>query len=385
MENKLASMNMKSPSAGGGAGFPGSPTVNQYLAPESALDNSTAANKSRLRQNRISAPGTLQPSDSRWHQQLDQVIERGTSPGADSTASSRSRSPGTDPRPKSADFAGASNQPDAPGSFIRSPRQSDIAASPLNSPLVNGNWASMTNTPLIPMFTDPGDKFGNALSLANWQLAAAANSNNVSRVALEDARQIRRPNASSARNVSGQYNDDGELVNAATSQPGKPMSPLGNGGFGGQTWARSPVPGADFGLGMGLPSDPNALAGLGMSLANLNLGMGGSMMNANAAQMLALAQAQQLSASTYTAGYGGTNLHLPRGQRPAASAGRRSPMLGGNKSNSPVPGAGAGGGGAGGGAGVAGPDDVDVKVLEDVSQWLRILRLHVCSSRTNKN
>jgi hypothetical protein len=50
---------------------------------------------------------------------------------------------------------------------------------------------------------------------------------------------------------------------------------------------------------------------------------------------------------------------------------------------SPSPGAGnvasvtGGGGGAGSGAGVAGPDDVDERVLKDVPGWLRVLRLHV--------
>lgn len=50
-------------------------------------------------------------------------------------------------------------------------------------------------------------------------------------------------------------------------------------------------------------------------------------------------------------------------------------MLG--KSHSPTPDRGTTGGGAGGGAGVAGPDDVDMRIVEDIASWLRVLRLHV--------
>ncbi len=343
MESKLAGMGMKSPSAGGGSGFLGSPTVNQYLAPESADQT-----KSRLRQNRISAPGTLQPGD-RWQGQLDQVIERGNSPGVDSNASSRSKSPGPDTRPKSTDFSGKI------GDSRRSPRTSGgvglgighpepTAPSPVTSPFLNnGSWASMVNTPLVPLFIDPNIDLG----LANLQLSA-------NRVALDDARKYRRQvSGGTPRNVSGQYNDNGDLVNDQAAQPGR-----------GQNWARSPVL-DQYGLGMG---DPSTLAGLGMNLFN-------PLANA---QMLALAQAQaqQLStaASFASAGYGGLN---PRGPaRPPGGAARRSPLLGG-KSHSPTPDRGVGGGGAGSGAGVAGPDDVDMKILEDTSSWLRVLRLHV--------
>lgn len=339
MESKLASMGLKSPSAGGGSGFPGSPTVNQYLAPESADQT-----KSRLRQNRISAPGTLQPTD-RWHGQLEQVIERGSSPGIDLNASSRGKSPGPDVRPKSIDFSGqvgdGRSSRHYSGVSLGIGHPEPIAPSPVASPFLNsGSWASMVNTPLAPMFTDPKVD----LSLANLQL-------NSNRVAFDDAKKYRRQASGIARNVSGQYNDDGDLVNSQTAQPGR-----------GQTWARSPVL-DQYGLGLG---DTSSLAGLGMNLIN-------PLANA---QMLALAQAQaqQLStvASFASAGYGGLNPRIPA--RPAAGSGRRSPSLA--KSHSPTPDRSAGGGGAGGGAGVAGPDDVDMRILEDVSNWLRVLRLH---------
>lgn len=252
--------------------------------------------RNKLKQNRISAPGTLVPHE-RWQGQLDQVAERGNSPDPDR------RSPTPEMRPKSHHYEA---QP--------SPR-------PTNSPMAS--WASMTNTPLVPSFTDPKlDQFAN-LSL-----------NNV------DGRFRRR-------NVSGHYNDDGEFVESG-QQPGR-ASP--------QPWPRSPVI-DQYGLGgLGIGADPH-LAGLGMS---------------GNAQLLALAQAQaqQLStaASFAQSGFGGRYDGLAR----------RSPML---KPTSPTPDRPAGGG-AGGGAGVAGPDDVDPKTISDVTNWLRVLRLHVSAKKVS--
>jgi hypothetical protein len=382
MEAKFNALNLKSPSAGGGSGFPGSPTVNQFLAPESAFDaNSAQANKNRSRQNRISAPGTLQPSD-RWQGHLDQVIERGTSPGAESTTSSRSRSPQPDIRPKSTDFSGKSDgrSPRVSGGFGLGLHQPvPEAASPMTSPFLNStSWASMVNTPLAPMFHDPkSENVASALHMANMTLA------NQGRVALEDPRKYRRSTTTGSaggRNVSGQYNDDGELVQPGAHQPGRATSPLApQAGFANQNWARSPVI-DQFGLGGlgigGVGNDPAALAGLGVGFGNLGLG---GMANASAAQMLALAQAQQtISNAGFGQGGFGAGQGSSYGNRSTPGrgpAGRRSPMLG--KSHSPTPDRQTGGGGAGGGAGVAGPDDVDMRILEDVNGWLRVLRLHV--------
>jgi hypothetical protein len=260
---------------------------------------------------------------------------------------------------------------------------------------------------MLPNFTDKSDALANQLNFANLSLASNTTGG---RVNVEDARKYRRSGAvgagagSGTRNVSGHYNDEGEYLNAG-QQPGRGnASPLVGSGFAQaqQQWPRSPVL-DQFGLGgLGIGADPNALAGLGMNLANLN-----PLLNPGAAQMLALAQAQQLStaASFAQAGFGGAGsaggggLGLPRGaggmggmggmgggRQGPASSGRRSPMLG--KSHSPTPdrggggagGAAGGGGGAGGGAGVAGPDDVDMRVLEDTTGWLRVLRLHVSAS-----
>ncbi|KAL1408849.1 Flap-structured DNA-binding and RNA-binding protein [Vanrija albida] len=394
MESKLAGMGLKSPSAGGGSGFTGSPTGNHYLDPQSAFDPN--ANKAKsLRTNRISAPGTLISTEARWSSQLDQVMERGPSPGLDE-ASVRSRSPQPDIRPKSTDFTGGSGHEPSGYSRSTTPRlsvgpgglglglPSGVEASPVNpsSPLVNsGNWASMVNTPLAPMFNDGGKENLNstALSLASLQLAAGAAAA-ANRVQLDDARKYRRaPSATSStgansRNVSGASyggDDDGRT------------SPFpGNGAFGG--WNAGSRSGGDFGsLGLG---DPAALASLSMNLANVNLG-GLNPLTPNAVQMLAMAQAQaqaaQLSQAAQAAQLGGygypgsSGLNAPRGGNRIPSSGRRSPLPGG-KAGSPGPQAAPqqGGGGAGGGAGVAGPDDVDPKVLEDVSTWLRVLRLH---------
>jgi hypothetical protein len=220
----------------------------------------------------------------------------------------------------------------------------------------------MVNTPLAPVFTDhhipSGNNLTSALNMANLQLAA-------SKVAFEDARKYRRPTGTTpttSRNVSGQSEDSYASQRAA--------SPLLN-QYG--QYPRSPIM-DQFGMGMG--GENAALAGLGMNFANLGI----NPMNANAAQMLAIAQAQQqinTSQALAAANYQNQQYNAPRGQRPSAP-GRRSPMP--NNRTSPVPRAApqaSGGGGAGDGAGVAGPDDVDPKVLEDVSGWLRVLRLHV--------
>ncbi|WWC58839.1 uncharacterized protein I303_101383 [Kwoniella dejecticola CBS 10117] len=394
MEQKLNAMNLKSPSAGGGSGFTGSPNPNQYLAPDDA-----AAQKAKAKQNRISAPGTLQPLD-RWQSGLDQVIERGSSPGLDSNGgSSRSKSPVPGARPKSTDFSGQANQPrrESGDNFNRSPRLSaggvglgigqpeglPHGQSPVTSPFLNnGSWASMVNTPMVPGFIDPKvDNLTQALNMANLGLA------NPNRIPLEDARKFRRPGAggTASRNVSGAYNDDGEMVNPRSAQPGSASgfnatSPL----MGGAGFVRSPV--LDQFSGLGLGADPNALAGLGMNFSNLG-GLGG----VTAAQLMAMQQLQT-AASFQQGGYGGSpnlgvgafggpqygNNRGGRNGNAGGPPGRKSPMLGGGNSakGSPAPGAAGGGGGAGGGAGVAGPDDVEMKILEDTPGWLRVLRLH---------
>lgn len=394
MESKLVGMGLKSP-APGSAAF-NSPGGNNYLAPESALESSAAKAKS-LRQNRISAPGTLTSTEARWSSQLDNVMERGPSPGLDD-ASVRSRSPQPDMRPKSTDFAGGVGHDSGHNSRGNTPRlsagpgslglgfPSEVPSPALSSANIgpSGSWASMVNTPLVPMFTDPNkDSNANTFSsLASLQQAAATAAAN--RIQLDDARKYRRPsNQSSApgsRNVSG-------MSSGSHDDEGR-NSPYSGSAFGWNAGSRS---GADF-TSLGL-SDPAALGALSMNLANLNLN--NPLASPNAMHMLALAQAQQVavaqaaqaSQAAQLGGYGlPSGLQAPRpGSR--APSGRRSPLPGQAKgSTSPNPSSAQGGGGAGGGAGVAGPDDVDMKILEDTSSWLRVLRLHKYTSnfeRTN--
>ncbi|ODN77999.1 hypothetical protein L202_05088 [Cryptococcus amylolentus CBS 6039] len=406
MESKLSSLNLKSPSAGGGSGFPGSPGAGQYLAPEDA--------KAKARQNRISAPGTLQPHD-RWQAgQLDQVMERGSSPGLESDVSgrSRSKSPTPEPRPKSTDFSGkpresleslASNRDRT--SYPRSPRASGAGAgvglgigeqSPMSSPFHNPSWASMVNTPMAGAFGE-GNKLGTPSSVADLSQAlnmATLQLQNPGYLPLEDPRKYRRPSGLSSgqtsRQVSSQYNDDGEVVHPRAPQPGQPQGLLPN-----QFGARSPLI-DQFGLnsaGLGMGADHIGLGGYG------GLGMGGigGLNAAQAAQMLAMqqqlaaaqAQAQGGPYSPFSASSPALSNNLNPGrhglaaQRPQGGQGRRSPNP--MKANSPAPGQQGGGGGAGGGAGVAGPEDVDERVLEDVAGWLRVLRLHKYTTTFEKS
>jgi hypothetical protein len=355
MESKLAGMGLKSPVSS----YVGAPGPNHYLAPDSALESSAQKARS-LRQNRISAPGTLTAStDTRWSNQLDQVIERGPSPGLDD-ASVRSRSPQPDMRPKSTDFAGGAHEPPHSSSRSATPRHSagpaafgsgfgvgpagsasalglghpSEAASPALSPHPSGSWASMTNTPLASAFSLASLGDNNTSHLAG--LAAAAN-------AAAANRDFRRPSAAS-RNVSGVSGFSDE----ARSPPALPAFPNPFG-------LPVPQPGAD----------------LAVLYSQLSLAATAQ------AQAQAAAQVQAAQAQLYG------NLLLPGNQsrQPSGrvpSSGRRSPLPG-QRVTSPNPAIAqqqGGGGGAGGGAGVAGPDDIDIKVLSDTSGWLRVLRLH---------
>lgn len=258
----------------------------------------------------------------------------------------------------------------------------------------------MVNTPLASQFNDGGKTdINSALSLASLQMAAGAAAA-ANRVQLDDARGYRRPSdshsrASQSRNVSGVSNYDDE---------GRGSPYLGGnlpGNFGWNSNGGSNRNAGDFG-GLGLGDPSAALAGLSMNLANVNLGglnaLGNNpLASPGAVQMLALAQAQAQAQAAQVAqaaqaaqaaqlgsyGYPGGTLNAPRANR-IPSAGRRSPMLGG-KAGSPGPTPQTAGGGAGSGAGVAGPDDVDPKVLDDVANWLRVLRLHKYTSNFERS
>jgi hypothetical protein len=172
------------------------PQVEQRLS-------SLAPDRNKLKQNRISAPGTLIPHE-RWQGQLDQVAERGASPDR--------RSPTPETRPKS--------------------QYDHVQYSP--RPLIP---TSMTNTPLVPSFTDPKlDQFAN-LSIGR------------------------------RRNVSGHYDDDGQFIESGQqpgrASPQWPRSPALEYGLGigdptlmGHHTAASFTHGGFGGLGRQKPSSP---------------------------------------------------------------------------------------------------------------------------------
>lgn len=414
----------------GGAGssasvnYPGSvqvPAINQFLAPESANDNNTTANggsasaqlaAQRVKnRNRISAPGTLLGAGASASNggggganagdaaryiggKLDDVIERGGSPfdepGAIGVAAARA-SPRPDGRPVTSDFSGYANNISVPlgaSAFPRSPRPDETTfasqtiglglPSPgldqLISPLLAGaNWASAVNTPQIPMFATHGRQpdataLNQALAsttmhlasvqneLANLQLGAGAGGR-PNPISLSDASQFRRPGAGGVRG-GNMYNDDGELI--GQGQPGAraQASPMLNAG----QWSRSPMlgGGSDFGLGLGMGQIGHDHNG------EFEEGTGARESCANR---------YPTQGSPYTPRHG-----LDRASS-RSDRNRRSPLL----RQSPSPGvppppaataAANAGGGAGAGAGVAGVDDVDERVLKDVSSWLRTLRLH---------
>jgi hypothetical protein len=368
---------------------------NQFLAPDAAVPSESfgspsaqlAAQRNRMKQNRISAPGTLQVSEAGRFLggQLNDVIERGNSPGMDSNAS---RSPllggmtgaGSDPRPKSTDFAGLANVPPGsrsprptvggggivglglPNTGLKSPRFEDQF-----SPMLQGNWASLMNTPMIPMF----DGNNAAQNLSQADLVAALGNFGISgqhggNVVLDDAAKFkRRPQNAMV------YNDDGEPIPQQHHQT-RLESPRTGTGFNQVNDWRTPlqqqgefgggVQGlAGLGLAGGMGLDAASLSGLGMGMG-MGSGMGIGMGMAN------ISPNPMLNSSGFTGSPG--NWSSIQRQRSQSDRPRKSPML----RQGEKPGT---GGGAGAGAGVAGENDVDERVLKDVAYWLRVLRLHV--------
>jgi hypothetical protein len=390
---------MRSPAIGA---FPTSPVVNQFLAPDGTSGEAIgspsaqlAAQRNRMKQNRISAPGTLQVSEAGRFLggQLNDVMERGGSPGIDSNVS---RSPalgagfggqanGAD-RPKSTDFSGMANvlpasrspRPNAggiqevvglglPNTGLKSPRFEDQF-----SPMLQGNWASLMNTPMMPMF---GDNNAHQMSgMSQAELATALGNLGLGvhggNVVLDDAAKFKRRPQNAVV-----YNDDGEPIQAGSNQPGKIESPRPGGNFNQAGSWRSPMTqqgefgGANQGLqglaGLGLGG---AMGGMGMdggNLAGLGMGMG---MGIGGMGMANISPNPMLNTNVF-AGAQGSWSSSGR-QRTQTDRPRKSPMLRqGEKATA--------GGGAGSGAGVAGENDVDERVLKDVAYWLRVLRLHV--------
>jgi hypothetical protein len=412
-----------------------------YLTPESALANEGLGGTNRKTSgstkanNRISAPGTLASANSlggsAWGNvgQLDQVLERGPSPSGESISSARSNGGS---RPKSMDFSGSNvNVPGSAGASVRSPRQStqhEQEASYPRSPGQGANWASMVNTPASPMFSNNG-------SSVQDQFSPSVNS--VPK--LSDAPKRR----SSARVSLGAdngalYNKDGELVIPGQSSIQQQQAKLGRGlqspgsvgggfqGAGNGAWARSPSLGndgnggfgnatANFGLGvggggslqnlgnynsngLGSPS-PNDLA-FQMSqlqlqqlqlqqlqqLQQLGVGNGGIGMGLPSMAGLGMGALGGMGGGSVSGSFGGLSggmgMSTPRSasMRSASGVSQRTPMMGGGRvSMGNKSAASPGGRRESSGVGAV-EEDTDIRVLEDIPQWLRTLRLHVSLS-----
>lgn len=441
MEAKLANLNLRSPnnrtsfggvppsatreSFGGANDHPSS-----YLTPASALANagdgpvapvprsvsgSSAASNNKA-SHRISAPGLLNSLSPSWAGagQLDQVLERGPSPSAESNTSAKSNS-ANDARPKSTDFAGLANGPPGSAAFARSPRASGANGNgagedvtfPLSPSGAGGNWASMVNTPAVPMF---------ATNHSTVQDHPAFSSLASSVPKLSDAPKRRVSGKVSLGGGNHLYNEDGDLVGQRQGQQpmGRGLQSPGSvgGGFqgaGAGAWSRSPALGSDLGGGgAGFPNN------FGLGVGGLGGGQFGglgspspsdiafqmSQLQLQQLQLQQLQQLQQLGVANNGIGMGmpmmaglGMGMSGPGGlgfgQAPRSAslrsqsgysasggpAGKRSPMMGmaGNVTKSPSPGRRESGNMPGSG----GPEEeTDLRTLEDIPQWLRTLRLH---------
>lgn len=399
MEAKLAGLRSPNASARQSFGTPNNrdsfsgDNGESYLYPDSANGRKSSGSKAS---NRTSAPGLLNAVTPSWGGNLDQVLERGPSPSAESNVSGRS---GNESRPKSTDFSGHANIAPGSASFPKSPqvpgsRADDLGSLPLSPNVTTGNWASMVNTPAVPMF-------------------GHVNTSNLSGINDHPAFSVPKLAEAPKRRTSG------KMGPAGLSSPGS----LG-GGFQGAsgTWSaqRSPAPGGNdqgfpnFGLGVGMGSAGGASAGFNgigsPSPSDLALQM--SQLQLQQLQIQQLQQLQQLGVAGAAGGLGmglpgmglgmGLGMGMPglpggpafngvlgggQGGSGASrnasgrslgsqASNRRSPMLGssGNGGKSPSP---AGRRESGPGAAAGADEEVDIRVLEDVSQWLRTLRLHV--------
>lgn len=465
MEAKLASLGLKSPSAAKSPASPSSRAYNRqseaYLSPNHASMSfspgagagsdaaaTLAAQRAKLKANRVSAPGTFTGdqrtfSGSSGAGGLDQVQEqRAASPSNNYDAS---RSPGLDGsgmRPKSIDAlskAGGGNS-SSTGGAPRSPRRSGPLDSEL-SPITNtGNWASMVNTPLTNLFDDNTTAKG-INGQANVNLDAAASQLASAAEAAGHAGNtgangiVLDPDVSKyQRRRSGQPGYDGSQqqhqqqqqssgggtslspnLAAAWGPPGssndflrQAMAPSPNSNSSGNNnsnngqFSNFPTMSPNSFAGLQSPSGGFG-NGLNMQMMNAMAAMGGlNMNNASAAQFLAMQQQilqnqQQIAAMAAAAqqqGGGGGNMgqygrdrsgrgqgglsppthlsHLSSGRRspaPGSRAPASSSLSGGSK--------GASSGPMGASAAASAEEEVpDLSVLNDVSAWLRHMRLH---------
>lgn len=408
MEAKLASLGLKSPTAAmnkpGGAGYRQSSEAAGFLSPNAAAlygggNNSNdaaavlAAQRAKFKANRISAPGTLAGEHSARNfsgGNLDQVQENRNieSPS------------GSSMRPKSTDGLSSA--------AVKSPRPSGPLDDQL-SPISNtGNWASMVNTPLVPMFGDDNANGGGAnvnMDAAAAQLAGVADASSRGILLDQDVSKYRRRGQVGPQ-TSQSHSSPMASPNIAASSPNLWHSTQND--FLRQAMATSPLPGSANSGTFNVPMSPNTLAGLqspsgglsnpvNMQMMNAMAAMGG-LGNMSAAQFLQMQQQilqnQQQIAAMAAGGYqqqhqGSMRNPVGSGRTPGSafqgltpnnglpmSAGRRSP----GSARTPLPRAGGPqsttGSVAGGAAGGQEEDVADLKLLQDIPAWLRVLRLH---------
>ncbi|PWN23395.1 hypothetical protein BCV69DRAFT_281007 [Microstroma glucosiphilum] len=403
MEAKLASLGLKSPGGLKSPASPGargfarqseaflSPQTAQMYSPGGEAAATLAAQRAKLKANRVSAPGTFTGDQRNFTGgNLDQVREqRGGSPNPlDDSGRNLPGSESSMGRPKSIDGLSQANN------AVSTPRR----AGPLDnelSPIPNsGNWSSMVNTPLNNLFDDNQTANINLDATSSQLASLAEQANATNRILLE------QDVAKYQRRKSGQPGYD--------QQQGSPN--LGSGGWGGSgtsndflRQAMAASPGAS-GYANFSNMSPNSFAGLqspsggfgngaNMQMMNAMATMGG-LNHANAAQFLAMQQQimhnqQQIAAMAQAAHQGGGS-HSSRSRGAGLGGlasganigigGRRSPAAGGGINNRAVAGgtssttsksaaSQSGGGG--------GEEEVpDMSLLSDIPAWLRHLRLH---------
>jgi hypothetical protein len=391
----MGNMSIKSP--GLKSNLPSSPTTRtftgsragisdsstNFLSPDSANQDAAATlaqQRAKLKASnaahRISAPVLVSGSGdnrSTWGpgSQLGQLVEQ-NAPAQEVVVNPASR-------PKSTEFSG-------------SPRPGDNGL----SPAVGDSWASMVHTPLIPMFQK--DKAGgdaNASKLNNdWSGAAPATSGVPRMGDPKIHRRTSKPNSDNGNGNGNQvYGDDGNLISQnqqGRSGPGGLRNASGGGlGVppGGWNGTRSPVlPNANrfggnndggagmnlngLGMGPGFMGSPN----LGMGMPALG-GMGPmSPFNINMLSAMGLSPEALLAAQMAASGFGQPGwMGMQPPSAGAINNNRRGPpsarSLGGLKSASSV-------GSRGLDSAGLKEEDFDPAVLNDISAWLRSLRLH---------
>ena len=398
LEAKMAQLGIKSPSAMKTAS-PNSRAFQRqstgFLSPNSAslygsgspdVSAALAAQRSKLKANRTSAPGVL-PMDSMpsytGNSTLENVQEKPRSTGS-SNGTPRER-------PRSTEV-------------FRSPRASGPLDDTLSPMSMGGSWASMVNTPIMSMLdntnnSNHGSNSNRSSEDTNAKLEATAAqlaqlSQHVSAAQAEnqEASRIMRGNQSASSNSA-----QGGMTSGPVYEQTGGASWSGNGAGNVATGASGGIPNTPANMmnsphfgNFSIPTmSPNALAGLqspsggisnpaNLQMMNTMAGMGG-LNNMNSTQLLALQQQilqqqQQLSMAGFgTQGSRASNrsnnhryAHAGGATGSMNSPPQTSRTMAGSPASSSthVPPA-------------QGEEEVaDISVLNDVPSWLRHLRLH---------